>query len=215
MRILIDDKIQGSDAAAALKSPALSDVYTQSPGTITLDDTYTIDCIGVGYTDATTITVNGEVVTLATTEKSGLYLLTTTLTTATLTITHDGTYIGRLAAGQNRFLGAAPSREPGFYTTAEPRVTASGQVIEGAGGYTGRRIDVDFRYKITSDIYDDITAAYPTQLSRGYPLFIYFDKETARMPYTRMYAATDNELLFQSSINRFLYSRKFSFIERF
>ena len=209
---LVNDFIQFSDAADALKSPDLSDVYYFMNATITLDQTREIDCIGIGYTDATTITVNGEAITY---DENGLYELQTTLNTDTLTVSHDGMFIGRLAAGKKRSLGSAPTREPGFYSTHVPRTTVAGNVVPGAGGITGKRIGVDFRYKIDEDIYQDFVDAYPTQVGKGFPFFLYFDKEQHRMPYKRLYAATDNELLFQSSVNRFLYSRRFDYSERF
>jgi len=215
MKILINDVIQNSDASDNLKSPALADVEINTIGTITLDDTYDIDCIGVGYTDATQVIINGETIVPETTEQNGLYELVTALNTNSLVISHNGTYIGRLAAGLKRTLGASPTNEPGFYTTQKPRVSASGQIIEAAGGVSGRRIDLDFRYKFTEAIYTDIQTAYAGQLAKGYPLFMYFDIEGHRMPYTRLYASTDNNLLFQGAVNRFLYSRRFSFLERF
>lgn len=217
MRKLINDIVQYSDAPEAIKSPALADTYTTTPFIITLDDTYDIDCIGVGYTDATEITINGDVITLDTIQRnrSGLYLLTSQINTGVLTVSHNGTYIGRFGAGLSRLLGAAPSREPGFYTTAKPRITASGQVIEGAGGISGRKQGVDFRYKIDRDIFADFEAAFESQISRGFPFFILFDKEFHRMPWLRMYGATNNELLFQSSVNFFSYSKRFEYIERF
>ncbi|MGD8501177.1 MAG: hypothetical protein PVJ86_11050 [Phycisphaerales bacterium] len=215
MRKLVNDVIQYSDAVDALKSPALAETFENSSFTLNLDTAHDVDCIGIGNTDATEITVNGETVTLSTTEKNGLYILTTALNTDTLTVSHDGTFLGRFGAGVNRFLGAAPSREPGFYTTQQPRITASGQVIPGAGGVSGKVIQLDFRYKIDEDIYQDFEDAYASQLSKGFPFFLYFDKETHRIPYERLYASTDNEILFQSSVNRFLYSRKFKYTERF
>ena len=214
MKILINDVIQNSDASDELKSPSLADVEINSIGTITLDATYDINCIGIGYTDATEVIINGETIVPETTEQNGLYELVTPLNTNTLVVSHNGTYIGRLAAGLKRTLGASPTNEPGFYTTQTPRVTASGQTVEGAGGVSGRRIDLDFRYKFTETIYTDIQTAYAGQLAKGFPLFMFFDIET-RMPYTRLYASTDNNLLFQGAVNRFLYSRRFSFLERF
>ena len=212
MRKLVNDVIQYSDADDSLKSPALTDLFIGNSFTVTLDQVRDIDSIGIGNTDATTVTVNGEAITFV---ENGLYLLTTPLNTDTLIISTDGSYIGRLAAGIARFLGAAPAREPGFYSTQQPRITASGQVVAGAGGVSGKRIQVDFRYKIDEDIYQDFEDAYSSQVGRGYPFFLYFDKETHRMPYERLYASTDNELLFQSSINKFLYSRRFAYTERF
>ena len=112
MKILIDDKVQLSDAEDALKNPSLADTSIVTSHVITLDATYDINCIGVGNTDATTITVNSEVVTLSTTanQLNGLYELVTALNTNTLTISHNGTYRGIFAAGVKRSLGAAPER---------------------------------------------------------------------------------------------------------
>ena len=217
MKILINDVLQYATAGVPdeLISPSLADRDNATSYSITLDTTRDIDCFGIGNTDATEVTINGDTITLASTDKNGLYLLTSELSTSSLTITHNGSYIGRLAVGKSRSLGAAPAREPGFYTTAEPRITASGQVVEGAGGVSGRTIQLDFRYKFTQDIFDDIEAAYEGQISRGFPFFLYFDKETHRMPWERLYASSDQELVFQSSVNRFLYSRRMTFTERF
>jgi hypothetical protein len=220
MKILINDILQSSDAPEALISPALADTWEGTGITVTLDASRTFDCVGIGYTDATAVTVNGTEITIPTVSpypdsyKNGLFVLPSQ-TDDEVVISHDGTYIGRLALGTSRSIYASPSREPGFYTTSEPRVTAAGQVIAGAGGYSGRRIDLDFRYKIDRDIFQDIQDAYASQVSKGFPFFLYFDKETGRMPWTRLYASTDNNLLFQSSVNRFLYSRRFAFTERF
>jgi hypothetical protein len=214
MKILFYDLIQDSDAPATLKSPALADKLIDDGFTITLDDTYTIDCIGIGYTDATAITVNGELITIA---GNGLYLLDTVLSTDTLTVAHDGTYVGRLAAGEYSKLGASPAREPGFYSTNNPRRTLSGQVVPGAGGITGRQIDIDVRYKFTRDIFDQIEAAYPDQLGKGFPVFVRFDDESERMPWDRLYASVEGieSFMLQSSANKFLYSRKMVFREAF
>lgn len=215
MKLLIDDKVQGSDAEDALKSPALDDVSIDTAFVITLDATYDINAIGVGNTDATTITVNSEVVSLSATEKNGLYDLVTALNTDTLTVSHNGTYLGRFAAGVGRSIGVSPTREIGFYSTADPRITASANVVEGAGGVSGRRIDTDIRYKFTEIILSDIETAYQAQISKGFPMFIYFDKESKWIPWTRIYAQDINNILFQSSVNRILYSRRISWRERF
>ena len=145
---------------------------------------------------------------------NGLYLIAAQ-NIKDFSLSHNGTYIGRFAMGYSPLLGASPSNEPGFFTTNNNRETLSGQVIPGAGGYSGRQIQVDFRYKITEDIYRLIERSYQGQLSKQYPLFMLFDKELHRMPYERLYAKTDANLLFQSAVNRFLYSRKFKFKEAF
>ena len=214
---LINDLIQNSDAGSELKSQSLADISEETSWTITLDGVYEIDCIGVGNTDSTEITINGEVVALEGEGKykNGLYMLNTKLTTDTLNISIDGSFIGRIGVGKSRFFGCSPSREPGFYSTAIPRVTAGGQGVDGAGGIVGRRIGLDFRYKIDEDIFQDFQDAMSNQISKGFPFFIYFDKEQHRMPFKRLYASSDNELLFQSSVNKFLYSRRFDYRERF
>jgi hypothetical protein len=217
VRKLINDIIQFSDAPENLKSPALADTEMGVAFVITLDQAYDIDCFGIGNTDATQITINGDVISLDANEKdrNGLYLLSSEINTSVLTITHNGTYVGRLAAGLSRFMSASPSREPGFGTTREPRFTASGQTIKGAGGYSFRRLGLDFRYKIDEEIFQDFEDSYESQLSQGFPFFVLFDKEDKKIKWPRLYARTDNQILFQSSINRFLYSKRFEYQEAF
>ena len=59
MKILINDKMQfASGVPAEIKSPALADRYNASVTfTATFDDAETVNCIGIGYTDATEITI--------------------------------------------------------------------------------------------------------------------------------------------------------------
>jgi hypothetical protein len=148
--------------------------------------------------------------------KNGLYLLAVAQTTDTLVISHDGTYIGRLAIGMAREIGASPSREPGFYSTNSDRNTLSRQTIPGAGGVTGRKIQVDFRYKFTETIVNDIELAYATQIGRGYPLFLWFDTTKLVWPWSRFYGKPDNkDILLQSSVRKYLYSYKMMFNEAF
>ena len=222
MLAIIDDKVQNSDAPDAVKSPALSDAYTAATSIpIDLGSSFPVNAIGVGYTDATEITVvatglNETIVFTETGNKiNGLYELPQT-TNQVFTVSHNGTYIGRIALGLSRQLGAAPTREPGFYTTQVKRITESGQIIPGAGGYNGRRIALDFRYKIDRDIFDDIETAFPF-IARGFPWFLKFsEKELKRLPFERLYASPDDsQILLQSSVNRFLYSKQFDFKERF
>ena len=219
MRTIFNDLIQNSDAPATLKSPALADITTFQALTVNLAQEQTFDSIGVGYTDANAITINGQVVTIEQGfEQNGLYKLASPITATILEISFStSSYIGRLAIGMGRHLGAAPAREPGFYTTTKSRVTLSGQVIPGVGGISGRVQSVDFRYKIDREIFNDIQLAYPTQLSKMYPLFISFSdcNEQNRFPWKRFYGFTDPDILFQSSVNKFLYSNKFKFTEAF
>jgi hypothetical protein len=96
-------------------------------------------------------------------------------------------------------------------------LSLSGQTIPGAGGVFGRRVDLDVRYKIDAEIYDDIEKALP-QIMRSYPYFLCLDDEQHKIPENMyyFYAATDTPIsMLQSSSYRFLYSYKFAFYERF
>ena len=226
MKILLNDIIQfASGVPDAIKSPALSDTYTAG---IEFDATFTasqtLDCLGLGNTDASEIIIdNGAitrtvVITKTPPEQNGLYLLDSPISGTDFNISHDGTFIGRVGIGTYRKLGTNPTKEIGFYTTNENRDTLSGQVIPGKGGYYGQRFEADVRYKIDSDVYHDILTAYRTQIMRGFPYFIYTDDEQHKLPPEMLYfyARTNEPLgLFQSSTYKFLYSRQFSFRERF
>lgn len=224
MKILINDKMQsGSGVPDEIKSPALSDIYTaDTEFTVTFDSAEVVNCIGIGYTDATQITITGESipvnVTIPTTYQNGLYVLDTELEDDEFTINHNGSYIGRVGIGEYRKLCGNPSMEKGWYTTEENRKTLAGQVIPGAGGYSGRMLGFDVRYEIDETIYDDIDDAYISQISKGFPFFLYLDDEqhkiTSRMLH--FYAATEKPLsMLQSSTYQFLYSYKFKFMESF
>jgi len=214
MKLLINDLIQKSDAPEPLKNPALTERYLATTSlTITLDAVHTFDSVGIGATDATTFTVNGTPIAIPPIDINGLYLIPEQ-TTDTIEFVHDGTFIGRFSAGKSHELASGPMREPGLGTTAISRKTLSGQVVAGAGGYTFRVIQVDFNYKITEEIYSEFTAAYPEQISKGFPFFMIFDCEPG-FPIERFYGTTDNELIFQSSAMKFKYSRKFKFEEAF
>lgn len=217
MLIIFDDFIQESDAPSNLKSPALADTSFFQTLTINLDEERTFDAIGIGNTNASSININGQTVNLSTTDTNGLYRLPITITAQTVVVTFiDTTRVGRLAIGKYRKIGAAPAREPGFWTNIQSNVTLSGQVVPGVGGISGRMINVDFRYKIDREIYDDIQNAYPKQIARMYPFFMSFeDQFNNRFPMDRFYGYTDPRMLFQSSVNFFRYSKKFKFTEAF
>jgi len=257
MKILIRDLMQEIVGIPdELKSPALADRWV---GTVldhlTLPAAFDeINCIGVGYTDATEITltiydaVNTFSRTVAITQQqpfqNGLYLiepftpdmidikvlsfddkyasfddgkLLLLQDITYLKIEHNGTYIGRLAMGQYRTLGTSVTKELGFYNTSQNRTTLSGQVIPGAGGYFGRSLDLDVRYKIDDAVYGDMYKAYP-YIMRDYPYFMLLDDEAHKLPADlyRFYASTDKPISkLQSSSYRYLYSYKFQFQERF
>lgn len=174
-------------------------------------------CIGIGGTDATRVIINGSII-IASTDggslKTGLYELGETLTASNVTIEHNGTYMGRIAAGMCMKLGISNTRESGLFTNVNSRRSFSGAVVPAAGGYGGRVIGVDFRYKIDRDIYTEIERAYVTQIMAGFPFFIDFEND-AWLPINKFYGSTDGNLLFQSSINGFKYSKRFEFREAF
>jgi hypothetical protein len=175
------------------------------------------NCIGIGGTDATQLTINGTI-TINSTDgrafKDGLYEISQSITASTMTIDHNGTYMGRIAVGECRAICISPSREPGFYSSVKPRETLSGQVIPSAGGYGGGLIGVDFRYKIDRDIIEDFRRAYVTQTMQGFPFFLDFDNDNW-LPFNKFYGKTSNKIIFQSSINSFKYSKRFEFKQAF
>jgi hypothetical protein len=182
MDILIYDIIQLSDAPEELKTPSLADVSTDTEFDITLDKTREIDCIGIGNTDATRVTINGENISLIDTGDypesyaNGLYDITFQ-TVGDLEISHNGSYIGRIGVGLKRCLGVSPSIQTGFWSTQNNRKTLSNQVVPGAGGVSGRKQGVKFTYKFTWDIFNDLQLAYPNQLSRNFPFFMAFSSK--------------------------------------
>jgi len=230
MKILIYDKLlDATGVPAAITTPALSDFYDDA---VTFTATFAayekIDCVGIGYTDATQFTVtNGtDTRTISITKdapyQNGLYLIDAIYPggeyNTTMTFSHNGSYVGRVGAGEYRKIGTSPTKEIGFYDTSENRITLSGQVITGAGGFYGRRFEADVRYKLDEDVYEDILAAYQKQIMKGYPYFIYTDDEQHKLPATMLYfyARTDKPIsLLQSSTYKFLYSYKFKFYEAF
>jgi len=132
LRILFNDAVQQSDAPDTIKSPILSET-TEISGSITIvfDRQRTINAIGLANTDGTTFTINGQVINF---NGNGLYLINQ-IQTNTLTITADATYIGRIGAGIGINIPTSVRKEPAYCSTANPRMTLSGQVIHGAGGY--------------------------------------------------------------------------------
>jgi hypothetical protein len=223
MNILFYDVIQKSNAPKKLISSSLADSYNNSSALeITLDNAETINCIGIGNTTAGTkqiqlintgSTTYTESVTFA---KNGLYLLSTTYTNIKrIKIVTTGTY-GRTGAGLAINLRTSIPKEPTLVSTNKPRVTLSGQVIDGLDGYNYWRVSLDTRYKIDNDKLNEIIKGFPS-LSKGLPMFVSFEDEINRLPFARLYVNDKNqqELSFESSINKNLFSRRFVFEERF
>lgn len=232
MKILIYDKMQiATGVPDEIKSPSLADMYEDAVSfTATFETAEKINCIGIGYTDATQVTVQNEsgesrsiTISKSAPYQNGLYLIDEIYVSdleygGVLTISHNGTYIGRVGIGEYRQLCGNPTMEIGFYTTEKNRETRSGQVIPGAGGYSGRTFDLDIRYKIDDDIYNDIELAYASQIAKGFPYFMYTDDEQHKLPTNMLYfyAKTNKPLSkLQSAIYQFLYSYKFQFMEKF
>ena len=224
MKILFNDVLQKSDAPVNLLTPALSDRFNYfEPIEINLDKQSFINSIGIGYTDATQFTF--EITNDIGTENfnidfegNGLYKLPKSINNVSkIKIYCNGTYIGRIAVGNGIYLGTSIPKEPAYMSTNSPRETLSGQVIEGAGGYFFRQVSLDTRYKIGKETIAEIEAAYENQISKGFPFFILFDDEAKRIPFLRLYANDTNQqkFSFESSVNRFLFSRRFVFEERF
>jgi hypothetical protein len=162
------------------------------------------------------ITENGSLEQILIISANGLYRIIPVVTDK-ITITTDGSYMGRFAAGIAVDLPTAIAKEPGWTSTARSRKTLSGQVIPGAGGYTYRTVSVDVRYKIDKAAMSQIEMAYNSQIGLGYPYFLLFDKEAKRLPFVRLYAkdTKTEQYVFQSGINKYLFSRMFEFEECF
>jgi hypothetical protein len=216
--------LQKSDAPKKLLSPSLADTYaTPDYREIALDNPAVINSIGIGYTDTkifnieltnTTNTVFPFTVNFS---ENGLYLLNKTVENVKkIKFTFTGLYVGRIGIGKAVNLKTSIPKEPTLVSTNKPRITLSGQVIEGLGGYNYKRISLDTRYKIDNDKLTEIIKGYSV-LSKGYPLFVSFEDEQNRIPFKRMYCndKDQQQISFESSINKYLFSRKFVFEERF
>ena len=220
INILFNDVIQQSDAADALKSPALSDlaetrdIMDMTDGTITINlgGTRRVNCIGIGNMDGSSFTVNGHGVGFT---GNGLYMLPAH-DTDRLVITTDATHIGRLATGTAVRIPTSVRKEPAFCSTAEPRMTLAGQVVKGLGGYNYRTVSLDSRYKIDGNIMSEIEEGY-RYTGMGYPFFINLEDEAYKLPFDKLYAIDTNQraMGFESGVMRFLYSRRFNFRECF
>jgi len=217
MNILIYDVIQQSSAPEELKSPALAEVIYISPSLdITLDEECEINCIGIGYCNVSqlSIEINGDTINIDYTE-SGLYLLNKTYNTTLIKI-NNNCRLGRFAAGIACDIPTSIAKEPAFASTIEPRVTLSGQVIKGRGGYNYRAVSLDSRYKINQKIMDEIVKARK-YIGEGFPFFIDFTTEAYKLPFDKLYAndLNQNYLSFESGVRYFLYSRRWELEERF
>jgi hypothetical protein len=224
MNILFNDILQQSDAPKELISSGLADYYNNPAELeIIVTNPSFIDCIGIGNMDAASIQIvltdtdNNTFQETVNFQENGLYLLNGKYENIVETdVVFSCSRIGRLALGKAVNLRTSIPKEPTLVSTNKPRVTLSGQVIDGLGGYNYRRVSLDTRYKIDRDKLDEIIKGFPS-LSKGLPLFVSFEDEKDRLPFKRLYCndTSQQELSFESSINKNLFSRRFVFEERF
>jgi hypothetical protein len=215
--LLFNDIVQNSDAPPPLKSPALTETTTLGL-TVSFENEVKINAIGIGNTDGTTFHIE-----FSTGDEfdfefngNGLYQLNKAINTTSLTLSGNGTFIGRLGAGIGIHIPTSIAKQHGWSSTSKPLTTLSGQVIPGLGGYVYRTLSLDSRYKINSDAMKEIEAGY-LYLGAGYPVFIDLSDESYKLPFSKLYATDRNQtaLSFEGGITRYLYSRRWEFAEAF
>jgi len=225
MRILFNDVIQYSNAPRELKSPMLSETYNITNFLrIVFDKPVFINCFGFGNANITHGSGTSEIeIEFDDNEgeyfeapKNGLYMsFYAGKTVNSITVIGNG-YIGRFAAGRAIHIPTSIPKEPGFASTSEPRVTLSGQTIPGLGGYNYRTLSLDSRYKIGELAMNEIQEGY-NAIGAGYPFFIDLTDESYKLPFTKLYAAerSQRQMSFEGGINKYSYSRRWQFEERF
>ena len=218
MKILFHDIFQSSNIADELKSPMLSETtIINNQLIIDLDKIKQLNSIGIGNTNGTyfNVIINGKLNNFDFIG-NGLYCLDKIVNTSQIIINTDATFIGRIGGGIGCHILTSIAKEPGFNSTNEPRITLSGQVIPGAGGYNYKTISLDSRYKINEYILSEIKDGFKF-IAMGYPFFIDLTDESYKLPFTKLYANEKNqqELIFEGGIKKYLYSRRWEFIERF
>ena len=248
MIILFSDLIQESDAAQALKTPALSDTLNLTyPLVINFPEPVEISAVGIGNTDGrffdfafigtddrgilstqageNIITDSGFALGVTSTvetainiiyEGAGLYPLGVNLSVKKIIITSDASFIGRLGAGRGVKICTSVAKQPGWNSTSEPRITLSGQIVPGAGGYNYRTLSLDSRYKMGPEAIREIIDGYK-EIGLGYPFFIDLTTESYKLPYSKLYATENNqrEWVMEGGIMQFLYSYRYQFREAF
>lgn len=215
MRILFFDVIQESNASKELKSPMLTNyqIVKYNELRIEFDKSVAIDSIGIGNTDGTYFNIGNIKINFI---GNGLYYLNKTFNISELIIETDATYIGRLGAGIGIRIPTAIAKEPAFLSTNKPRFTLSGQTIAGIGGYNYKAISLDSRYKINEQALNEIQKGYK-YIGMGYPFFIDLSDEAYKLPFSKLYATEKNQtnISFEGGINKYLYSKRWNFEERF
>jgi len=238
MVVLIDDFVQyeSNDSFTLYSSPQLFETITfDVPITLRFTTQYTIDCIGLGNCNSSgfsIFTADGYSYSHIFNEtnivdRNGLYQIpqvTLPFNPATnryeLILTFDsGSTIGRIGCGIGRQISTAEAKEIGFSTTRKIQRSQSGAVLPSISEYASRVISLTAPYQITPDIYNDFRNAYETQISKGFPMFILFDKSElvkfGAINLHRFYGSMQNNFMLQSSVHPFLYGLKFTFTEAF
>ncbi|MDR1926614.1 MAG: hypothetical protein LBQ13_02905 [Endomicrobium sp.] len=225
INILFFDILQYSDAPKELISPSLADACNNPAELdIALNTPSFINSVGIGYTDTENFVIeltdinNNVYQENISFFENGLYLLQKNYNNInTIRIIFSGSYIGRIAFGKAVNIKTSIPKEPTLVSTNKPRITVSGQVIEGLGGYNYWRVSLDTRYKIDNEKMNEIIKSFPI-LSQGYPMFISFEDEQGKIPFIKRLYCNDTkqqEISFESSINKGLFSRRWIFEERF
>jgi len=147
---------------------------------------------------------------------NGLYVMNKTILASRMTIRTDAIHIGRIGAGMGVHIPTSVPKEPAFHSTSEPRVTLSGQTIQGAGGYNYKFISLDSRYKIDDFAMSEIQNGF-NYIGRGYPFFIDLTDESYKLPFDKFYATERNQgqMSFEGGVRKYLYSRRWELEERF
>ena len=220
MKILLNDILQYSDAPEPLKSPMLSERTSINETIINLDKNRQINAIGIGNTDGTSFDIifNDAANTTFTFRfiGNGLYCMDSIISASKIRINTNATYVGRIGAGLGIHIPTSIAKEPGFVSTAEPRITLSGQVINGLGGYNYRILSLDSRYKIDEVAMNEIQEGYNT-IGAGFPFFIDLTDESYKLPFSKFYATEidQKKMSFEGGIRKYLYSRRWYFEEKF
>jgi FlaG/FlaF family flagellin (archaellin) len=147
---------------------------------------------------------------------NGLYIMPGTALANRIVIDTNAKTIGRVGAGLCVDIPTAIAKEPAFCSTSEPRITLSGQVVAGRGGYNYKTVSLDSRYKINSFAINEIKNGYK-YIGMGYPFFIDLSVENYKLPFSKFYGIDTNQqnISFESGIKKYLYSRRFEFKECF
>ena len=149
-------------------------------------------------------------------DKSGLYVMPRPVTASRIIVNANAKTIGRIGAGMAVNIPTSIPKEPAFCSTAEPRMTLSGQVVQGVGGYNYKILSLDSRYKIDSFAMNEIIKGQK-YIGMGYPFFIDLTNESYKLPFNKFYGIDSNQqkISFESGIKKYLYSRRFEFRECF